>query len=283
MWTGLLFFSLRRRLRHLLSVLAFPLQTIKDGKLRESGVMETFHVINLYLTVAIGSRTVRQKGRGVVARRQQGKQVLCVSVLWAPRRHLTSLNEGMLRKDVSDSLGDIRNETNSVCISLRGGVPPPLRKRTGQSQPGWLNGHLFLSWSARELAHWLFLRQFEKCPRTPKGNSALKQIKKEKRAVKPRFMSKALALHLQMEISQDLAEKRRHLLLRSQRRNGGGELCSQVSPELTGLDLPRSHRPAVNRRSGGVFLLRIVRNRTRLLPDYFLTPVNALHQHQHQH
>lgn len=45
-----------RRLRHLLSVLAFPLQTIKDGKPSQSSVMETFRAINLHLTAAIGRR-----------------------------------------------------------------------------------------------------------------------------------------------------------------------------------------------------------------------------------
>lgn len=71
---ALLFFP-RHRLRHLSGVLAFPLQTIKDGILMEGSLMETFHAINLYLTVAIGWRSVCQKGSGAVVRQRRREQV----------------------------------------------------------------------------------------------------------------------------------------------------------------------------------------------------------------
>lgn len=120
-----------------------------------------------------------------------------------------------------------------------------------------------------------FCGQFEKCPRVPEGNKALKQIKKGETNCRAEIYAQSIVSSF---ASGDLAENWRHL---GRKLPSQGRSESVVLPELTGLDSTRSHRPVGNRRSGGVFLLGRVKNRTRLLPDYFLTPVNSLHQHHH--
>lgn len=165
---GLLFFPRRRRRRHLLSVLAFPLQTIKDGKLRESSLMETFHAINLYLTVAIGWRAVRPREAAPLPDNSRERR-FCVLVPSEPFADI-SLHQVKGHSGRTSMTRWAASGTKPMpCASVSGAVGG---KCTRQYRPDWWNPHLFLSRWAHELLALIIFAAVWKMPSHPRGGSA---------------------------------------------------------------------------------------------------------------